>query len=408
MSFSLKDLFLCLGQNPKIDFCPLRESIIFSGGKSLKDGVETEFSFFVKNNLQQDLHETKVGACFVPINFDISKISLDKNKNTIFIPCEEPYFSFVLASNVSFLRQWHKKHDIICKQKNIFHEDIQNISQNTWIPWNDGWRHFSAQIHHQTIGAKNVIIGPFSVLGPEVSLGEETFVGSHCFLKNCHIGKRNSIQSHCSIEDTTTEENVVIASGCRIGQEGFGFLQIPRYFSSPILDEFYELYHSFSYFNNLYGIDGPKNIEFPFFQEKHSIFLPIIHQGKVYIGSNSFIGSNTCIHRGSFQDTIIGNSVHIDNLVQIAHNVTIGSYSIIAAQGGLAGSSHLGEKCLLGGQVGLGGHLYLAPGTQIAAQSGVMKSSYIPGKKLGGSPAMDLNLWKRWAIFQKKDPREFK
>ena len=83
------------------------------------------------------------------------------------------------------------------------------------------------------------------------------------------------------------------------------------------------------------------------------------------------IGAGTTIDRGGSGDTVIGEGTKIDNLVHIAHNVTIGRHCIIAGQCGLAGSVTLGDRVMLGGQVGIADHLMIGDGAMIGAKSGV-------------------------------------
>ena len=123
----------------------------------------------------------------------------------------------------------------------------------------------------------------------------------------------------------------------------------------------------------------------------------IYHSGNVIIGNNSSIGSNTTIDRAVFDSTIIGKFSNIDNLVQIAHNVTIGDYAVIAAQVGIAGSTDIGDYVKIGGQAGISGHLIIGKNVTIAAKSGVTKN--IPDNKIvAGFPAKDINLWKKEVI----------
>jgi UDP-3-O-[3-hydroxymyristoyl] glucosamine N-acyltransferase len=87
--------------------------------------------------------------------------------------------------------------------------------------------------------------------------------------------------------------------------------------------------------------------------------------------------------------TFIRKGVKIDNLVHIAHNADIGENTVIAGQSGVSGSTKIDKQCVIGGQVGFVGHLYIAPGSQFGAQSGVSKSIKEPNKKWNGSPATD-------------------
>ena len=113
----------------------------------------------------------------------------------------------------------------------------------------------------------------------------------------------------------------------------------------------------------------------------------------VLIGDNSYIGSCTTIDRAVFDSTIIGEFSHIDNLVQIAHNVVLGKHSIIAAQVGIAGSTVIGDNVKIGGQAGISGHLSIGHNVTIAAKSGVTKNLK-DNAIVAGFPAIDIKKWK--------------
>src|SRR6266404_2092672 len=122
-----------------------------------------------------------------------------------------------------------------------------------------------------------------------------------------------------------------------------------------------------------------------------------IHSGSVIIREDVEIGANVTIDRGALGPTIIGKGTKIDNLVQIAHNVTIGEHCLVVAQVGIAGSSKLGNYVTLGGQVGIAGHLKIGNRVSVAAQSGVM--NHIPdGEKWLWSPAQPDRQAKRQMI----------
>ncbi|MFM9073996.1 MAG: UDP-3-O-(3-hydroxymyristoyl)glucosamine N-acyltransferase, partial [Bacteroidota bacterium] len=116
------------------------------------------------------------------------------------------------------------------------------------------------------------------------------------------------------------------------------------------------------------------------------------------------IGANTVIDCATMpvDNTIIRKGVKLDNLIQIAHNVEIGSNTVIAAQAGISGSTKVGEQCMIGGQTGVAGHLVIADKVAIGGQSGVTSSITEPGIKLFGTPAMPLSaFFKSYAIFKK-------
>ena len=115
------------------------------------------------------------------------------------------------------------------------------------------------------------------------------------------------------------------------------------------------------------------------------------------IGDDVEIGANVAIDRGALGPTVIGKGTKIDNLVQIAHNVTLGEHCLIVSQVGIAGSTKVGDYVILAGQVGLAGHLRLGSRVSVAAQSGVMHS--IPdGEKWLGTPAQPDRHTKRQLI----------
>lgn len=116
--------------------------------------------------------------------------------------------------------------------------------------------------------------------------------------------------------------------------------------------------------------------------------------GSVIIHDDVEIGSNVTIDRAALGATVIGKGTKIDNLVQIAHNVTIGEHSIIVAQVGIAGSTKIGANVTVAGQAGIAGHLRIGDRVTLAAQSGVMH--HIPeGQKWMGSPAQPDRITKR-------------
>ncbi|MGQ1890385.1 UDP-3-O-(3-hydroxymyristoyl)glucosamine N-acyltransferase [Thermophagus sp. OGC60D27] len=192
---------------------------------------------------------------------------------------------------------------------------------------------------------KGAQIWPGAFIGEGVTIGEGTIINSGVRIyKQCVVGK-----------------NCIIHAGAVIGADGFGF--------AP-------------------GPDG--NYE------------KIPQVGNVVIEDNVEVGANTTIDRATMGSTILRNGAKIDNLVQIAHNVEIGSNTVIAAQSGIAGSTKIGKNCMFGGQTGIAGHIHIADGTKLAAQTGVGKTVKEPGSTLMGSPAMDYMKYnKAYVLFRK-------
>jgi UDP-3-O-[3-hydroxymyristoyl] glucosamine N-acyltransferase len=129
--------------------------------------------------------------------------------------------------------------------------------------------------------------------------------------------------------------------------------------------------------------------------------------GNVILREDVEVGANVTIDRGALGPTIIGKGSKIDNLVQIAHNVTIGEHCLIVSQAGIAGSTKLGNYVVIAGQVGLAGHLKIGNRVSIAAQSGVMHN--IPdGEKWFGYPAQPDRQTKRQIIALQQLPELLK
>ena len=203
---------------------------------------------------------------------------------------------------------------------------------------------------------KNVEIQDGVIIDKNVSIGDNSIISHNTTIdKNTTILKNVIIGSNCSISNCKIYENTIIQHGVIIGSIGFTF---------AIDDKKYNLMN---------------------------------HLGKVIIGKNSSIGSNSTIARGSLSNTIIGENVRIDNLVHISHNVIIGNGTIIAGQSGIAGSTTIGENVIMGGQVGISGHLKIGNNVKIAAKSGVIKN-VSSNSIIGGYPAVKINDWHRSTI----------
>lgn len=127
---------------------------------------------------------------------------------------------------------------------------------------------------------------------------------------------------------------------------------------------------------------------FGFAPTENGSYQKIDQIGNVVIEDDVEIGANSCIDRATMGSTVIHQGVKIDNLCQIAHNVTIGSNTVMASQTGVAGSSKVGSRCIIAGQVGIVGHITVGDGVTIAAQSGVTRN--VPDNAtIFGSPAYD-------------------
>ena len=123
--------------------------------------------------------------------------------------------------------------------------------------------------------------------------------------------------------------------------------------------------------------------------------------GNVVIEDDVEIGANTCVDRATMGSTIIHRGAKIDNLCQIAHNVSFGSNTVMASQSGCAGSGKVGDNCMIAGQVGIVGHIKVGDRVTIAAQSGVTRNIGDDAVVLG-SPAMPADRQKKIFVMQRK------
>ncbi len=207
-------------------------------------------------------------------------------------------------------------------------------------------------------------IGAFSYIGDNVKMGKSVKIYPQSYIgDNVKIGDNVTIYAGAKIyADCVISDRCIIHSGAVIGADGFGF--------APTEDGSYNK-------------------------------IPQI--GNVVLESDVEIGANTTVDRATMGSTIIHKGVKLDNLIQIAHNVEVGSNTVIAAQTGIAGSTKIGPNCMFGGQVGIPGHLHIGKGVKISAQAGIagnVKENSI----LLGSPAMPHMQFSKSYVYFKKLP----
>ena len=227
---------------------------------------------------------------------------------------------------------------------------------------------FSIDIHPTAIIDKTAIIGngtrigAGSYIGPKVQLGENvTIYPNVTILDECAIGKNTVIWSGAVVRERChMGSDCIIHPNATIGADGFGFRPDPQ---------------------------------------RGLVKIPQI--GNVILGNNVEIGANTCVDRGKFSSTVLGDGCKIDNLIQIGHNSKLGRFCIMAGQSGLAGSVTLGNGVLIGGSASITDHVTIGDGAIIGGGSGVTKD--IPGgKTMLGYPAIEArDALKQWAILKR-------
>ena len=181
-------------------------------------------------------------------------------------------------------------------------------------------------------------------IGPGVTIGEGTIIypGAKIY-HGCRIGAR-----------------CIIHAGAVIGADGFGF--------APMADGTYS---------------------------------KIPQMGCVEIADDVEIGANTTIDRATMGATVVGRGSKLDNLIQIAHNVEVGTDPLLAAHAGVAGSAKIGSGCMIGGQVGIAGHIKIGDHVSLGAQSGV-HASIADGNTLMGTPAVDARKFMRISAYNNR------
>jgi len=214
------------------------------------------------------------------------------------------------------------------------------------------------------IGA-NHFIAAFAYINEGATLGDHVKI-----FPNVVIGENVSIGNHVTIHpgvviyaDCVIGNHVTIHSGTIIGSDGFGF--------------------------------APK---------EDGSFQKVPQLGNVIIEDDVEIGANTTIDRATIGSTIIRKGVKLDNQIQIAHNVEIGSNSVIAAQVGVSGSTKIGKNVMVGGQAGFAGHLTIADGIKIAGGAGVTKTFTTANMTLAGYPAIEQKQSLRNQVYVKNLP----
>lgn len=226
---------------------------------------------------------------------------------------------------------------LLSEYEKIKRENLSGIQQPVFI-------HATAKI------GTNVFIGAFSYIGENVVIGDNVKIYPQVYIGDGAVVDAHSvlfpgvkIHHHCEIG-----KSVSIHAGSVIGSDGFGY--------APQAD---------------------------------GTFKKIPQIGNVVVEDFVEIGANATIDRSTIGSTIIKSGAKLDNLIQIAHNVEIGSNTVIAAQSGISGSTKIGKNVMIGGQAGIVGHIQIADGVKINAQSGVSKSIKKENTAVTGSPAFE-------------------
>ncbi len=210
---------------------------------------------------------------------------------------------------------------------------------------------------------QDAYIAPFAYVGDYAEVGDHVQIHSHAVInEHAKVGNNCILYPNVTIyHDCRIGNNCILHAGCVIGADGFGFAPTPAGYEK----------------------------------------IPQI--GIVQIEDDVEIGANTCIDRATMGATIIRKGVKLDNLIQIAHNVEVGSNTVMAAQVGIAGSTKIGQWCMFGGQVGIAGHIKIGDKVMCGAQTGIA-NTVKSGSTIQGSPAIDAKNFARSSVVFKNLP----
>lgn len=211
-----------------------------------------------------------------------------------------------------------------------------------------------------------VSVGAFAYISEGVRIGDGSRIYPQAYLgKNVAIGKNCILYPGVKIyHDCVIGDNCIIHAGAVIGADGFGF------------------------------------------SHENGEYHKIPQMGNVMVEADVEIGANTTIDRAVMGSTVIHRGVKLDNLIQIAHNCTIGANTAMAAQVGIAGSTKIEEDCVLGGQVGIGGHITIGKNCKIGAQSGIISNTK-PDSEVMGYPAYPLKSFLKTSVLMPKFPEMY-
>ena len=278
-----------------------------------------DISFLDHAERAGELVTTRAGACLLAPRFANAAPA-----RLVVLLTDEPYRAFVAVARALFPSS--------LRPSSLFNAD---------------GRAAGAQVHSSARIEAGVTIDPLAVIGPRAEIGTGTVIAAGAGIgPDVRIGRQCAVGAGATILHAIIGDRVIVHSGARIGQDGFGYLS------------------------------GPKGHE------------KVPQTGRVIIQDDAEIGANSTVDRGSIRDTVIGEGTKIDNLVQIAHNVGIGRHCLIAAQTGIAGNVTVEDFVTIGGQGVLAGGVTIGERAEIAERSHIILDvpggARFPGVSEGG------------------------
>ncbi len=290
---------------------------VINGLAPLETAQGSQLAFLVNPLYRKDALQTKAGCIIVGL----------------------ADYEYLQANGISASRSF-----LIAKNPYAAFAKIAQFLQQLTIKPVEPSIHPTAVISPSALVPSSCHIGPFCNIEADAVLGEGVVLKASVNIgKNARVGSGSAIASMVSIyHECEIGERAIIHSGAVIGADGFGFA--------------------------------------PDFSSSGGEWVKIPQTGKVRIGNDVEIGSNTTIDRGALDDTIIEDGCKIDNQVQIAHNVRVGAFTVIAGCAAIAGSTTVGKFCIIGGSANLAGHLKIADRTTVSGGTSITRSILEPGQ----------------------------
>jgi UDP-3-O-[3-hydroxymyristoyl] glucosamine N-acyltransferase len=304
---------------------PSRSGLVITNIAPIDRAGPSDLTFLENPRYATGLRSTHAGACLIS-----EKFVKDAPSSLLLLIARDPYRGFVAVTR--------KLYAEALRPSSLFEAD-------GIMP--------GASVHPKARLEDGVTVEPGAVIGPRAEIGAGTVLGAGAVIgAEVRIGRDCSIGAHCSITHALIGDRVILHPGCRIGQDGFGYVMSPR---------------------------------------GH---MKVPQVGRVIIQDDVEIGAGTAIDRGAVRDTVIGEGTKIDNLVQIGHNVTVGRHCVIVSHVAIAGSVTLHDFVAIGGCTTINNHVTVGEGVQIAGFSAV-NVDIPPGGRFGGIPAKPARLWMR-------------
>lgn len=292
----------------------------------------SDLSFFDKNSFAKAAAATHAGACLTT-----ATLAKELPAHVAVLIAREPYRGFVMVAREMF------SHSLRPSSMSVAYSQLGETA--SIAP--------GAHIDPAARLEINVTVDPGAVIGPGAEIGSGTVIGANAVIgAGVRVGRDCAIGAGTIIAYALIGDRVIVHPGCQIGQDGFGYVL---------------------------GRGGSHKVP---------------QVGRVIIQDDVEIGAGTTVDRGALRDTVIGEGSKIDNLVQVAHNVTIGRHCVLVAQSGIAGSSTLEDFVVLGARVGVTTNVTIGEGAHLAGAS-LIFGDVPPGARWGGTPAKPIKEWFR-------------